>query len=148
MIRAAGRFAALCGVVIAAAAEAQTPHAFKARLSPLPADVRTMETVAGGGSVTATLEGNRLTINGTFERLASPATVARLHRGYRGIKGTSFAELVVTGDTNGTISGSLVLTPAQVNDLQKGLVYVQLHSEGAPDGHLWGWLLPDKEKSP
>lgn len=148
MMRAAWQFVALCAVVIAAAAEAQTPHAFKARLSPLPADVRTMATVAGGGAVTATLKGSTLTINGTFERLASPATVARLHRGYRGIKGPSLADLVVTGETKGTITGSLVLTPGQVTDLQKGLFYVQLHSKGAPEGHLWGWLLPDKENAP
>jgi hypothetical protein len=25
--------------------------------------------------------------------------------------------------------------------LRKGMVYVQIHSEGAPDGNLWGWLL-------
>ena len=37
---------------------------------------------------------------------------------------------------------TLDLTPLQVTDLEKGRFYVQLHSEKAPDGNLWGWLLP------
>jgi hypothetical protein len=26
--------------------------------------------------------------------------------------------------------------------LRQGRMYLQLHSESAPDGNLWGWLLP------
>jgi len=32
-----------------------------------------------------------------------------------------------------------------VTDLEKGRFYVQLHSEKAPDGNLWGWLLPQEK---
>ena len=42
---------------------------------------------------------------------------------------------------NGTVSGSVDLTPAEVDALRKGLVYVVVNSAGAPDGNLWGWLL-------
>ena len=35
------------------------------------------------------------------------------------------------------------LSPVQIADLEKGRLYIQLHSEKAPDGNLWGWLLPD-----
>ena len=41
---------------------------------------------------------------------------------------------------SGEITGVVELTPAQIDDLEKGCVYVQLHSEKAPDGNLWGWL--------
>ena len=33
-----------------------------------------------------------------------------------------------------------------VADLEKGRLYVQLHSEKAPDGNLWGWLTPQENK--
>ena len=36
---------------------------------------------------------------------------------------------------------SLDLTPAQVDDLGRERFYVQLHSEKAPEGNFWGWLL-------
>jgi hypothetical protein len=42
---------------------------------------------------------------------------------------------------SGNISGSVDLTPAEVEALRKGMVYVQIQSVGAPDGNLWGWLL-------
>ena len=33
------------------------------------------------------------------------------------------------------------LTAEQIESLKKGRFYVQLSSEKAPDGNLWGWLL-------
>ena len=38
------------------------------------------------------------------------------------------------------------LTPIQLADLEKGRLYVQVHSEKAPDGNLWGWLLPQEKR--
>jgi hypothetical protein len=120
----------------------QAPKTFKARLSTVPIDIAMQSSIAGRGSVTATLEGNTLNINGTFQDLKSAATVARVHRGFRGVRGPAFADLKVSNETSGTISGSIALTPSQVTELSKSLFYVQLHSEKAPDGNLWGWLLP------
>ena len=54
---------------------------YKTRLSVVPLDVAMQATVAGQGSVTATLAGNKLTVNGTAEGLRSPATVVHIHRG-------------------------------------------------------------------
>jgi hypothetical protein len=102
------------------------------------------EAVAGLGSVSASLAGSTLTITGTFEGLRSPATVARVHRGPKGIRGPAVFDLVVSKETSGTISGKLQLAPAQIADLKNGRLYLQLHSEKAPDGNLWGWLLPKK----
>jgi hypothetical protein len=103
-------------------------------------------TVTGSGSVTATLTGTKLSIAGTFEGLASPATMAKLHRGPKGIRGPAAFDLTITPGTSGKISGSLNLTPAQVDDLGLERFYVQLHSEKAPDGNLWGWLLAQEMK--
>ena len=92
--------------------------------------------------MTATLKGRTLVLTGTFSGLKTPATVARLHRSpNRGIRGAAIADLTATAAVTGEITGSVELTAAQVEDLEKGRLYVQLHSEKAPDGNLWGWLL-------
>lgn len=137
----------VAALVCAASADAvQNTRLFKARLSAVPIDLTMRSVIAGSGTVTATLDGNKLTIMGTFEGLRSPATVARIHRGFRGVRGPAFADLKATAATSGTITGTIDLTPSQVTDLGKSLFYVQLHSEKAPDGNLWGWLMPVEGK--
>ena len=102
-----------------------------------------MATIAGSGSLTATLSGNQLTIEGTFEGLRSPATTAQIHRGPKGIPGPVIPgfDLRVTKAEKGVIGGTLTLTPEQIADLRNGMWYVQIQSERAPEGNLWGWLL-------
>jgi CHRD domain-containing protein len=126
---------------IAQSVGGQSGETFKARLSPVPIDMSMMAAIAGSGSVTAVLVGRKLTISGTFVGLRSPATVARIHRGPKGIRGPAIFDLAVSQATSGTISGSLDLTPTQVEDLRNSRFYVQIYSERAPDGNLWGWLL-------
>lgn len=134
----------LASLAAAAAQTAQSPEAFKARLSPVPINISMMATIAGSGSLTATLKGNQLTIAGSFEGLRSPATTAQIHRAPKGIPGPVVPgiELTVTKAAKGAISGTIALTPDQVADLRKGQWYVQIQSESAPDGNLWGWLVP------
>jgi len=62
----------LCLASFAAAQRAESPETFKGRLSPVPINISMMATIAGSGSLTATLKGNQLTIEGTFEGLRSP----------------------------------------------------------------------------
>lgn len=128
---------------------------YRTRLAPVPIDAAMMATTAGSGSVTATLAGTKLTIAGTFEGLKSPATVARLHRAQKGVRGPAVFDLVVANtpgasgpasSTAGTISATLELTPTQVEDLGRERFYVQLHSEKAPEGNLWGWLQLQESK--
>jgi len=130
----------------AASLPAQQPRTFRARLSPVPIDIAMQANVAGVGSISGVLAGNKLTFNGTFDGLRGPATIAQLHKSpTRGMRGPVVADLTVSKGpegTAGTIAGTLDLTPLQVTDLEKGRFYVQLHSEKAPDGNLWGWLLP------
>jgi len=127
----------------ASAQNTSAGETFKARLSPVPIDVTMMSTVAGSGSITVTLSGKRLSITGTFEGLRSPATTAQLHRGIRGIRGPAILDLdlMISKAVKGTLSGSVELTPDQIADLRNGRLYVQIQSERAPDGNLWGWLL-------
>ena len=128
---------------------AQAPKTFRGRIAPVPIDVSMQATIAGSGSVTAVLAGTRLTINGTFDGLKSPATVAQIHRSrVRGVRGPAVFDVTVTKTdaASGTLAGSFELTPPQIADLEKGRLYVQLHSEKAPDGNLWGWLSPQENK--
>ena len=128
---------------MAAAQNAPAGETFKARLSPVPIDATMMSTVAGSGSITATLSGKQLMITGTFEGLRSPATTAQIHRGMKGIRGPVILDLdlTISKAVKGTLNGSVELAPDQIGDLRAGRLYVQLQSERAPDGNLWGWLL-------
>lgn len=120
---------------------AQSGDTYKTRLSALPADAKTRPDLAGVGSVTATLSGTKLTVNGTFEGLKTNAVSAKLQNGIvAGVRGPAFADLTITKGTSGTISGSADLTPQQIQNLKKGGIYVQIYTEKPTDGTLWGWL--------
>lgn len=125
---------------------AQAPQ-YRARLSFVPLDIQMQSVIAGSGAVTGSLKGSTLTINGTFAGLKTPATVARVHRSPKpGMRGVPIGDLTVTGATSGTIGGTIELTKEQIDDLPAGRIYVQLHSQKAPDGNLWGWLLAAEGK--
>jgi hypothetical protein len=118
---------------------------YTARLGWVPTTPTDRPNVIGKGSATATLAGRKLTISGSFEGLAAPATVARLHSGIaKGARGAAIGDLTVTQAAAGKLSGSFDLTPQQLESLKQGKLYIQLHTgKGVPpDGStLWGWFL-------
>ena len=132
---------AVLGVWGAGPAIAQNSK-FKARLTPVPVEATTVAAVTGSGSVTAVLTGTSLAISGTFEGLQTPATLAQIHHGLKGIRGPVIFDLTVTKAVSGTINGTVTLTKEQVEAVRSGKLYIQIHSEKQPDGNLWGWLLP------
>ncbi len=122
---------------------AQGGNVFKGRLSKIPVDAKMLPIIIGVGNATATLNGTRVTINATFEGLGSPATVARLHEAkFRGGHGPAIGDLEVTKAASGTVTGQVNLTADQITSLRAGKLYVQIHSQAGPEGHLWGFLLP------
>jgi hypothetical protein len=136
------------GLAMAAAAPgfAQT---LTARLSPVPITVTQQSTIAGLGSASAAVTGSRLAITGAFDGLKSPATTAQIHRAPKGLRGPAILDVQVTraGDgTRGTLKADLDLTPTQRDDLKAGRWYIELNSEKATDGNLWGWLLPKETR--
>jgi hypothetical protein len=134
------RFALILSMAVAAIGSAQT---FTARLSPVPLDTAMMETVTGSGSATAVLAGTKLTVTGEFQGMKSPATVAQVHLSpVTGVRGAAVFDLTVEKLPSGEVSGSFSLTAEQADSLRKGRLYIQIHSEKAPEGNLWGWLLP------
>ena len=128
---------------LAAMALAQTPATFKARLSPVPLDMSMFDTIAGNGQAMATITGAKINISGSFEGLRSSATIAQVHRSpVAGVRGPVVFDLTVDKGLSGKVSGSFDLSSDQVTMLRTGKLYIQIHSEKAPDGNLWGWLLP------
>jgi hypothetical protein len=137
----------VCLLVVLAgsvALPAQAARVFTARLSTAPVEAANAATLTGSGAVTATLTGTRLVVLGNFKGLQGAATAARLHVAPMGLRGPAMLDLQVTKGSSGTISGDLTLTAIQADHLTRNRVYVQLHSEKAPDGALRGWLLPEK----
>ena len=132
---------------------AQGGNKYSTRLAPAPPlgirGTPPSAAVAGIGSATATLNGKKLTVNGTFEKMASAATKAQLCLGLAtGARLDPIYDLTLTkapaaspAGTSGTIAGTFDLNPAQLDGLKKGKLYIQINSEGAPNGHLLGWLL-------
>ena len=129
-------------LVLALPVAPQNEVRYKVRLAPVPMDIAMRSTVAGTGSAIAVLKGTSLTVTGTFDGLRSPATAARLHQGpTMGLRGMPFADLTIAKAANGMISGSVTLTPDQARAFERGRVYLQISSERAPDGNLWGWFV-------
>jgi len=142
------RLVALAAAAFVLAGAAPGEERFQTRLSPIAMDLLTRDSVAGVGQATAVLAGDRLTVSGVFEGLPSAATSANLHQGIAvGARGPLAFKLAVPGDRQGMLNGSVRLTRDQAAALRSGRMYVQLQSEGAPDGHLWGWLLPVSDRA-
>jgi len=136
------RYAAVAAIGTALMWAAAPQEKFHTRLAPVAMDATMRANVAGIGSATATLSGNKLTIDGTFLGLRTPATTAHLHLSrVAGVRGPAVLDLTVTHAVSGSVSGSFDLTPEQVEALKKGRFYIQIESEKAPDGNLWGWLM-------
>lgn len=135
-----------CLVALAAATivlQAAAQQSFKVRLRPVPIEASTAANTIGAGEATAQLSGTKLTVRGSFAGLKGAATVARLHQGaVMGVRGPAIADVTVPAAPSGEFTAEVTLTAAQVEGLRQGQVYLQIHSETAPDGNLWGWLLP------
>ncbi len=137
----------LAGWLLAASSAAALAQSYEAQLDPAPFDATTRANVIGSvGQVSATLNGDTLSVTGKFSNLTSPATAAQLRIGLaKGVPGNAIGPLTVTHGREGTLSGSVKLTAAQVVALDKQSVYVRIDSEKAPDGNLQGWLEPASE---
>ena len=139
-------------LVSAGAAWGQLGAPFSGALEPLADGDGAASAAAGSGLLYSVLdyypEGPKLMVNGTFEGLASPATVAHLHRAAAGpdepdgpTPGPSVFDLVVSRATRGTLNGSFWITEEQAEELRRGWYYVQVHTRDNPAGALRGWLV-------
>jgi len=117
---------------------------FETDLDPVSYDNSTRTVVEGEGNIRATLNGNTLTLNGSFDGLSSDAVMA--HLGIATVKGVPadmfFTDLSVTRAAAGAITGSVTLSPAQARALNAGALFVRLDTVKGTAGSLWGWFEP------
>jgi hypothetical protein len=133
-----------CGSVTANAATT-----YEAYLGPMPLNEANRTNMLGRGDAVATWDGKMLSVSGKFGGLPSPATRARLIVGLAiGVPGTESLDLTVSQDGDGIISGQLPLTARQQAAFRTGKLYVQIDSQKAPNGNLWGWFLPQHQDAP
>lgn len=138
---------ALAGIIAGSllwpiAVAAQNADSYKIRLAPVAITIAMRGEVSGSGQMVANLAGNKLTVSGTFEGLPSDATAAAIHQGsMAGVRGPNILDLTIAKAKSGNFSGSFDLKPEQVEALKKGRWYVQIESEKAPEGTLWGWFM-------
>ena len=114
----------------------------------------------GTGHVDLFLNGTTLSLNGSYSGLTTPSTLSHIHG--PGAPGQSVGVLynlgttgvVPIGVTGGTINGSVNLAAIgsytlaqQMNDLNTGLWYVNIHDSTFPGGEIRGQILPVPEPS-
>jgi hypothetical protein len=115
---------------------------YQAYLSPMPHNEATHANFSGKGTTVATLDGDTMSLSGTFTGLASAATKAHICLSMAaGIPGKPIFEVSVSAAVEGTVTGTFKLDKDQIEALQKGQLYIQINSEKASNGNLWGWLL-------
>ncbi len=131
-----------CMIAMLLAAAPAFAAGYEAELDPAPFDAGNRGDVINSiGNVIATLDGNRLSIQGTFSNMTSPATAASLRIGLaKGVPGDAIGTLTVDHAPNGAVAGAVTLTPEQAAALARQALYVRIDSEKAPDGNLQGWL--------
>jgi hypothetical protein len=138
-----GRFLPCCFAALLFSITAATAESFEVRLSPGPRLVGTRAEHSGSGHITATLDGSKLTIAGSYDGLLGAPTGAHLFMGSApGVRGPKLADLTISAAASGSLSGAVTLTKVQRAAFAKGGLYVEIDSADAPDGDLWGWLMP------
>lgn len=115
---------------------------YEAELDPAPFDATNRADVIDSiGNVTATLDGNSLTVKGTFSHFTSPATGGSFRIGLaKGVPGEAIGSLTVEHARQGSFSGTIKLSAAQLAALKRQALYIRIDSEKASDGNVQGWL--------
>lgn len=93
----------------------------------------------GTGTADAKLDGNRLSWTVTYSGTTGPITAGHIHG--PAMPGAN-APVVIpfTGSMASPITGSAMLTEAQLADLKAGKYYVNLHTVAHPGGEIRGQL--------
>lgn len=136
-------FALACAVLLLSSASLHAQENFSFRLSPGPRLVGTRADSSGSGQVSVRLSGNMLVLEGRYKGLLSAPTSAQLAMGPApGVRGPKVADLTISPAVSGTINGSVKLDSKALSAFRKGGLYIEIDSADAPEGDLWGWVMP------
>ncbi len=101
----------------------------------------------GRGLGNLSLVGNQLTLNVTYAGLSGSATAAHIHG--PAVPGQNAGVLVDLSPFNGgafgsqgSLSGSVTLTPAQMSAMIDGQTYINFHTALFPGGEIRGQIVP------
>ena len=132
----------ICAVTAFLLAGPALAATYEAELDPCPFDATNRADVINSiGNVTANLDGNMLTVKGTFSDFTSPATGGSFRIGLaKGVPGDAIGNLTVDHARQGSFSGSIKLTAAQLAALKRQALYIRIDSQKSPDGNVQGWL--------
>ena len=97
-------------------------------------------TVSGSGSGTIRVNSDG-TVSGSVTTKDVQGTMAHIHRGAKGTNGPVIVPLDKNGDTY-TVPAGRKLTQAQIDDLKKGNLYVNVHTNRNKGGEVRGQLQP------
>lgn len=110
-------------------------------------EVPPVETEATG-KIVASLNGNKLKLNGSFTALGSDYTASHIHRGAAGVNGPVVFNLNATLNLP-PLSGQyflsdniFILTESQKATLNASEFYVNIHTIDFPNGEIRGQLVP------
>lgn len=116
-----------------------------ARLDSVAFTNETRNLVSGVGGVVATIsDGGVVTLIGNYSGLASPATSIVVLKGPRtGVPGQErlAAFPIKQPSTSGSFSEHIRMSNSNLAALVAGQIYLQVLTETAPDGAIWGWII-------
>ncbi len=106
-------------------------------LQEVPAN---LSTATGLAAVMVDKITGQMYVAGGFTGLSSNISNAHVHQAAVGTNGGVVVPLTFDGTTQGSVSGSQVLTPVQVEAYMNGLFYINIHSVNFPGGEIRGQL--------
>jgi CHRD domain len=130
----------LMTVLMVGVAHAAT-KVFKATMDGSSEAPPTASTGTGTGTATLDTVSRKLTWDVTYSGLTGPAMAAHIHGPADPGKNAGVV-VPLAGSSKSPITGSKVLTPAEVSDLEAGKYYVNIHTAANKGGEIRGQLLP------
>jgi hypothetical protein len=112
--------------------------AMKVSLSPAEEVPPAKSEAKGSGSFRVTEDG---TITGSVKTEGVQGTMAHIHQAAKGANGPVIVPLAKNGDTY-TVPDGKKLTPAQIEALKAGNLYVNVHSDKYKGGEVRAQLQP------
>jgi hypothetical protein len=128
-------------VAVALAAGQARAEEYTARLTGT-AEVPSVTTTAGTGAAKVSLDPatKKLEWSITYSKLSGPPTMAHFH-GPAGAGANAPPVITITPPLDSPISGSAVLTDAQIADLKAGSWYINIHTAQNPKGEIRGQVV-------